>query len=177
LKEAKLIYQAQHRTAALKRFRAWKRRWTRPAPKAVACLETDLEELLAFFDCPAAHWKRVRTTNVIERLFVEVRRRIRTMCAFTTVVSVSSTASLTARIPIGPRNPSRLLHRMIDATDYEILRINSPFLRSTSPGRWSKGTYAKSLLFADNPKVHFEPFIQFGVGRQRIGIETDCTVF
>jgi putative transposase len=84
LKEAKLIYQAQHRTAALKRFRAWKRRWTRPAPKAVACLETDLEELLAFFDCPAAHWKRVRTTNVIERLFVEVRRRIRTMCAFTT---------------------------------------------------------------------------------------------
>jgi transposase-like protein len=50
----------------------------------VACLEADLEELLAFFDCPKAHWKRLRTTNVIERLFVEVRRRIRTMCAFTT---------------------------------------------------------------------------------------------
>lgn len=50
----------------------------------MACLETDLEELLAFFDCPKAHWKRLRTTNVIERLFVEVRRRIRTMCAFTT---------------------------------------------------------------------------------------------
>jgi transposase-like protein len=43
-----------------------------------------LEELLAFFDCPKIHWKRLRTTNVIERLFVEVRRRIRTMCAFTT---------------------------------------------------------------------------------------------
>lgn len=27
--------------------------------------------------------KRLRTTNVIERLFVQVRRRIRTMCAFT----------------------------------------------------------------------------------------------
>jgi putative transposase len=84
LEEAKLIYQAEHRTAALKRFRDWKRRWQAAAPKAVACLETDLEELLAFFDCPATHWKRVRTTNVIERLFVEVRRRIRTMCAFTT---------------------------------------------------------------------------------------------
>ena len=36
------------------------------------------------FDCPKVHWKRLRTTNVIERLFVEVRRRIRTMCAFTT---------------------------------------------------------------------------------------------
>ena len=84
LQEAKLIYQAQHRTQALRCFRQWKARWQKPAPKAVACLETDFEELLAFFDCPNAHWKRLRTTNVIERLFVEVRRRIRTMCAFTT---------------------------------------------------------------------------------------------
>lgn len=84
LEEAKLIYQAEHRTEALCRFRQWKQRWQSRAPKAVACLETDLEELLAFFDCPRAHWRRLRTTNVIERLFVEVRRRIRTMCAFTT---------------------------------------------------------------------------------------------
>jgi len=84
LEEAKLIYQAPHRTEAIARFRKWKARWQKAAPKAVACLENDLEELLAFFDCPKAHWKRLRTTNVIERLFVEVRRRIRTMCAFTT---------------------------------------------------------------------------------------------
>ena len=84
LEEAKLIYQAPHRTEAIARFRLWKRRWQSQAPKAVACLEADLEELLAFFACPPAHWKRLRTTNVIERLFVEVRRRIRTMCAFTT---------------------------------------------------------------------------------------------
>ncbi len=84
LEEAKLIYQAEHRTAAIARFRRWKARWQGLAPKAVACLEEDLEELLAFFDCPQAHWRRLRTTNVIERLFVELRRRIRTMCAFTT---------------------------------------------------------------------------------------------
>jgi transposase-like protein len=87
LEEAKLIYQAEHRTQAIQRFRQWKRRWQGPAPKAVACLEQDLEELLAFFDCPRTHWKRLRTTNIIERLFVEVRRRIRTMCAFTTRTS------------------------------------------------------------------------------------------
>ena len=68
----------------MERFRAWKKKWQREAPKAVRCLEEDLEEMLAFFSCPRAHWKRLRTTNVIERLFVEVRRRIRTMCAFTT---------------------------------------------------------------------------------------------
>jgi putative transposase len=84
LEEAKLIYQAEHRTEAIRRFRQWKGRWQRAAPKAVACLESDLEELLAFWDCPKSQWKRLRTTNVIERLFVEVRRRIRTMCAFTT---------------------------------------------------------------------------------------------
>ena len=84
LEEARLLYQAPHRTEALRRFRVWKTRWQAQAPKAVTCLESDLEELLAFFDCPPAHWKRLRTTNVIERLFVEVRRRIRTMCAFTT---------------------------------------------------------------------------------------------
>jgi len=84
LEEAKLIYQGQHRTEAITRFRQWKRRWQKINPKAVACLERDLEELLAFFDCPKVLWKRLRTTNVIERLFVEVRRRIRTMCAFTT---------------------------------------------------------------------------------------------
>lgn len=84
LEEAKLIYQAANRTEAIQLFRQWKRRWQGRAPKAVACLEADLEELLAFFDCPKIHWRRLRTTNVIERLFVEVRRRIRTMCAFTT---------------------------------------------------------------------------------------------
>jgi len=84
LEEAKLIYQAENGKAALKCFRKWDSRWRKEAPKAVACVADDIEELLAFFDCPKEHWKRIRTTNVIERLFVEVRRRIRKMCAFTT---------------------------------------------------------------------------------------------
>jgi len=84
LEEAKLIYQAKNGQEALKCFRQWQKRWQARAPKAVACLAEDIEELLAFFECPKEHWKRIRTTNVIERLFVEVRRRIRTMCAFTT---------------------------------------------------------------------------------------------
>lgn len=84
LQQAKGLYQARHRREALLRFRAWKARWEREAPRAVRCVEKDLEELLAFYDQPTEHWTRIRTTNVIERLFVEVRRRIRTMCAFTT---------------------------------------------------------------------------------------------
>jgi transposase-like protein len=84
LEEAKLIGCAAHRTEAVQRFRLWKTRWQTEAPRAVSCVEEHLEELLAFYDQPSEHWKKIRTTNVIERLFVEVRRRIRTMCAFTT---------------------------------------------------------------------------------------------
>ena len=84
LEQAKLIYQADTRREAVATFRAWKTRWSACAQRAVRCVEEDLEQLLSFYDTPRPHWKRLRTTNVIERLFVEVRRRIRTMCAFTT---------------------------------------------------------------------------------------------
>mgnify|MGYP003575569639 CR=1 FL=1 len=82
--EARAIYGAANRREAIKEFRQWKRKWIEVAPKAVRCVEEDLEALLQFFHCPQRLWKKLRTTNAIERLFVEVRRRIRTMCAFTT---------------------------------------------------------------------------------------------
>ena len=82
--EARDIYEASNRSDAIQRFRRWKTKWIKIAPEAVRCLEADLEALLEFFECPRPLWKKLRTTNAIERLFVEVRRRIRTMCAFTT---------------------------------------------------------------------------------------------
>ena len=82
--EARAIYEASTRREAIQQFRMWKARWSKEAFEAVRCLEADLEALLEFLDCPRALWKKLRTTNAIERLFVEVRRRIRTMCAFTT---------------------------------------------------------------------------------------------
>jgi len=82
LDEAKLIYQAPHRKEALARFKAWEKKWAKEAARAVASLRDDLDELLAFLACAKKRWKKIRTTNAIERLFVEVRRRIRTMCSF-----------------------------------------------------------------------------------------------
>jgi putative transposase len=84
LEQAKLIYQAENEKEAIERFRKWKGQWGKIAPRVVSCLEEDLEELFCIFRLPPAQRRRLRTTNVIERLFVEVRRRIRTMCAFTT---------------------------------------------------------------------------------------------
>uniref|UniRef100_UPI0004E25CCC IS256 family transposase n=1 Tax=Acidithiobacillus thiooxidans TaxID=930 RepID=UPI0004E25CCC len=44
-------------------------------PKAVAKLEKDRAELLAFYDFPAEHWRHIRTTNAIESTFATVRHR------------------------------------------------------------------------------------------------------
>ena len=79
---ARAIYQASTRRGAIAAFLAWKRQWQRLYPKAVLCLEKDLNELLACMDFPQPMRVKLRTTNAIERCFREVRRRTRPMSAF-----------------------------------------------------------------------------------------------
>jgi putative transposase len=50
-------------------------------PTAIECLSRDLEACLTFYAFPKAHWKTIRTTNVIERLFGEVKKRSHKMAA------------------------------------------------------------------------------------------------
>lgn len=88
LNGARLIYLAPNRTEAVKRFRTWRDKWIGVEPKAVACLEADIEELLEFFFVPERFQRTMRTTNPIERVFREVRRRIRTISCFTNRRSV-----------------------------------------------------------------------------------------
>ncbi len=51
-------------------------------------LEQDLPVLFTFFEFPKHLWRKLRTTNAIERSFVEVRRRTRPMVVFMNVESV-----------------------------------------------------------------------------------------
>lgn len=51
-------------------------------PAAMACLEDDLEACLACLKLPEAHRKRIRTTNVLERLLGENRRRVKVIPHF-----------------------------------------------------------------------------------------------
>ncbi len=46
-------------------------------PAAMACLEDDLEACLQSLKLPAEHQKKIRTTNLLERLFEENRRRVK----------------------------------------------------------------------------------------------------
>jgi transposase-like protein len=51
----------------------------------VHSLEKDLPELPNFYQFPRHVWKKPRTSNAMERWFVEIRRRTRRMAVFTNV--------------------------------------------------------------------------------------------
>jgi putative transposase len=57
-------------------------------PHIVASLEADLPDLLPFYQFPPHLRRKLRTTNVIERCFVEVRRRTRPMVCFVNLHSM-----------------------------------------------------------------------------------------
>jgi len=76
------IYDAKNKPAAIDAFKAWKKKWLRVYERAVSCVENDLEELLCVYSFPKAQRKKIRTTNIIERSFREVRRRTRVFSCF-----------------------------------------------------------------------------------------------
>lgn len=86
--DAQAIYQAESRRQAQEAFRRFQKNWLAEYPSMVRQLERDLPELLNFFAFPQHLWKKLRTTNVIERVFVEVRRRTRPMVCFVNIQSV-----------------------------------------------------------------------------------------
>ena len=84
---ARCIYLARSRAAADRALAQWRTTWRRTAPRAVASLLRDWEALLAFYTVPPTDWQRIRTTNAIERVFREIRRRTRPMTCFTNLAS------------------------------------------------------------------------------------------
>jgi len=53
----------------------FKGKWGRKYSSAVEILTEDIELCLTYYKYPYRHWKRIRTTNVVERSFGEVKRR------------------------------------------------------------------------------------------------------
>jgi len=70
----KIFYAStyEHAKEAVELF---KDRWGKKYPSAVEILMEDIELCLTYYKYPYRHWKRIRTTNVVERSFREVKRR------------------------------------------------------------------------------------------------------
>jgi putative transposase len=82
------VYDAPNKQTALARYRCWRNAWKTAAPKAVKCMEQDFDALFSFYRFPKELHPKLRTTNLIERMFLEVRRRTWPMGILSTVDSV-----------------------------------------------------------------------------------------
>ena len=85
---AQAIYRADGQSQAREASYRFRQKWREVYPGLVRPLEKDLPELLSFFNFPRHRWRQLRTTNIIERCFVEVCRRTRPMVCFVNVRSV-----------------------------------------------------------------------------------------
>jgi len=79
--ELRALFYQKDRPAADQAVAAFIEKYQSIYPTAIACLQRDLEACLTFYAYPKTHWKTIRTNNVIERLFGEVKRRSHKMAA------------------------------------------------------------------------------------------------
>lgn len=78
------ITHAECREAAEKAYKDFERKWERLVPEVARSLREGGLDLLTFYNYPAEMWKSLRTTNLIERLNQEFRRRVKTQGSFPT---------------------------------------------------------------------------------------------
>lgn len=73
------IFYAKTRKKADHFLKAFKARWSPEVPSAVKTLESSIDSTLRYLDFPAEEWLSLRTTNPIERLNKEFKRRTKSM--------------------------------------------------------------------------------------------------
>ena len=76
------VFQAPTKAEARKRVEALRAGLGKQVPEAVACLENGFEAATHFYAFPEEHWHRIRSTNGLERLHGEIKRRTRAVGAF-----------------------------------------------------------------------------------------------
>lgn len=77
--EVRSVFYASTKPKALDFFRKMKDKWSKEIPSAIKCLESSINETLAYLNFPKEEWKSLRTTNPIERLNKEFKRRTKSM--------------------------------------------------------------------------------------------------
>jgi transposase-like protein len=78
------IFQANSYEDGLKKGRALIERFRGRFPSAISALEKDLEECLTCLKFPSVHRRSIRTTNLLERVYGEVKRRTKVIPRFPT---------------------------------------------------------------------------------------------
>jgi putative transposase len=80
--QLRTIFQASDLAEAEKRLHTFAAGIGQQVPEALRCLEGGFAAATQYYSFPAEHWVRIRSTNGLERLHGEVKRRIRSVGAF-----------------------------------------------------------------------------------------------
>lgn len=75
--DLKSIFNSQNKKEAEDKSRQVVKKWYLVEPKATESLRHNLEYCFTYLDFPKEVWTKIRTTNVLEREFREVRRRMK----------------------------------------------------------------------------------------------------
>ena len=92
--DLKVVFQAARLETAEQLAEAFSARYEALYPKAVAVLKRGLSEALVYTAFPSSHQKYIRTTNGLERLFREVKRRTRVVGVFPNEKSAENLATV-----------------------------------------------------------------------------------
>lgn len=75
LTELRWIYDRKNIDEAHRDLAAWLKKWQGKYPKLCDWVEANIEETLAFYRLPRQHHKHMKSTNMLERLNEEIKRR------------------------------------------------------------------------------------------------------
>lgn len=113
--ELKLIFTAPTKETAIKLSKETINRFESKAPKAMDCLESGLEDALAIMTLPDKYRKKLRTSNMAERVNEEIRRREIIIRVFP---NDGSAKRLIGSILADINDDWREANRYFDMTDY-----------------------------------------------------------
>jgi putative transposase len=75
LQELRWLYDRRDLAEARADLAAWIGKWQAKYPRLVAWVEENIEETLTFYRLPRQHHKHLKSTNMLERLNEEIKRR------------------------------------------------------------------------------------------------------
>ena len=75
LQELRWIYDRRNLAEARADLAAWIGKWQAKYPRLVGWVEENVEETLSFYRLPRQHHKHLKSTNMLERLNEEIKRR------------------------------------------------------------------------------------------------------
>ena len=82
LRELRWIYDRRDLAEARKDMASWLLRWQEKYPKLCSWVEDNIEETLSFYRLPFGHHKHLKSTNMLERLNEEIKRRTQVVRIF-----------------------------------------------------------------------------------------------